>query len=132
MGGAAVRDLKQDSVSDLGGYDCVIIGSSVYAGRMRKEAKAFVTQNASVLQTKTIGLFLSGMSEMNGTEVLEANLPKEFVQAAKAVCLPGGIFDPKKAGTFERLIMKAAAKQADYSDTISDEKINEFVEAMLG
>jgi hypothetical protein len=42
----------------------------------------------------------------------------------------GGIFDPKKAGFAERLIMKAAAKLSDYSDTIDNDKIEKFVEVM--
>jgi len=49
-------------VHDLIGYDCIIVGSSVYAGMFRKKAKAFLSQNADVLRQKKLGLFVSGMS----------------------------------------------------------------------
>jgi hypothetical protein len=42
----------------------------------------------------------------------------------------GGIFDPKKAGIIGQFIMKAVAKQSEYSDTIDDSKIVQLVEAM--
>ena len=42
----------------------------------------------------------------------------------------GGIFDPQKTGAMERLVMKAVAKQSVYANTISDDGIEQFAEAM--
>jgi len=127
--GAETHDLKQTDTLNLAGYDRVIIGSSLYAGMIRKEAKAFLAQHADALRGKTVGLFLSGMSPNNTKEVFDANIPQDVLQAAKASSFLGGIFDPKKAGFLERLIMKAV-KQSGYTDTIDNSKIEQFVEAM--
>ena len=130
LGGASAYDLKQGDIPDLAGFDCVIVGSSVYAGMFRKEAKSFIAQNAGKLCGKRLGLFISGMSKGDGADIFKANIPDEVIQAAKAACILGGVFDPEKANFFERLVMKAVSKQSGYMSTISDEDINTFTLAL--
>ena len=128
--GAVMHDLKQPDVPDPAGFDCVIIGSSLYAGSIRKEAKAFLSQNADGLRDKKVGLFLSGMSQGEARAAFDRNFPADMLQSAAVISFLGGIFDPKEAGMAERLIMKAAAKHVEYTNTISDEKIQQFAESM--
>ena len=130
VGGAVVHDLKQSNIPDLAGFDCVIVGSSVYAGMFRKEAKAFLSQNADILRQKKLGLFISGMSSGEEQKIFADNVPKDLLESAKATIMPGGIFDPKKAGFVARLIMKALTKQSGYVDTIDSGKIKDFAEVM--
>ena len=129
--GSVLHDLKQGGVPPLAEYDCIIIGGSVYAGMLRKEAKTFLPQNADALRGKRLGLFLCGMDASREQAYFKANFPPDILQAAKAASFMGGIFDPKKAGVMGRLIMKAVAKQAVYTDTIDDGKIKQFTEDML-
>ena len=128
--GADTYDLKKGDAPQLGEFDCVIVGSSVYAGAFRKEAKAFLTENADELCYKRLGLFVSGMSESESDDVFKTNIPDEVLKAATVKRSLGGAFDPKKANFFERLIMKAVTKQSGYVSNISDEKIKEFAEAL--
>ena len=129
--GAETYDLKQDSIPDLAGYDCVIVGSSIYAGMTRKEAKEFLSQSADVLHGKRLGLFISGMSTDNEEAVLAAAFSKELLRCARKASVLGGIFDPKKAGFFERFIMKIVTKKSEYINTIDDGKIDAFVNAVM-
>ena len=133
--GAVLRDLKRDGIYDkaiLAKFDCIIIGSSVYAGMIRKEAKTFIGRTSDALQKKKLGLFLCGMDASQEQAFFKANFPAEILQAAKAASFMGGIFDPKKAGVMGRIIVKAAAKQSEYTDSIDDEKIKQFAEVMRG
>jgi len=130
INGAVVHDLKQGGIPDLTEFDCIIIGSSVYAGMFRKEAKEFLSQNADVLRQKKLGLFISGMSSGEEQKMFADNVPKDLLESAKATVMPGGLFDPKKAGFIAQLIMKAVTKQSGYVDTIDNGKINDFAEAM--
>jgi len=125
---AATHDLGRGDAPDLGGFGCVIVGSAIYAGMIRREARAFAAQNAQALQGKTLGLFLSGMDASQEGTCFAANFPPELLRAAKATAFPGGIFDPKKAGVMGRLIMKAATKQSGYTNSIDDGKIARFAE----
>ena len=128
--GAVVHDLKQGSTYSLEGFDCVIIGSSLYAGRIRGEAKAFLSQNANALQGKKLGLFLSGLEASQEKTYFDTNFPPDILRTAKAATFLGGIFDPKKAGLMERLVMKVVSKNSAYVNTIDDNKIEQFVKTM--
>ena len=130
MAEAATHDLARGDAPDLGGFGCVIVGSAIYAGMIRREAKAFAAQNAQALRGKTLGLFLSGMDPSQESTCFAANFPPELLRAAKATAFLGGIFDPKKAGMVGRLIMKAATKQSGYINSIDDNKITRFAEIM--
>ena len=130
LGNAKFYDLKEDGKPQLLGFDCIIIGSSVYAGSFRKEAKSYLTEHADDFKNKKLGLFISGISESDGEDVFKSNVPTEVLQSVKAKAALGGIFDPKKSGFFGRLIMKIVTKKTEYINTISDEKINSFVEAL--
>jgi menaquinone-dependent protoporphyrinogen oxidase len=126
MGDSVLFDLKDARPPELDGFDRIIIGSSVYAGSIRKEAKAFLSKNAGALKDKTVGLFLSGMSGGEVEKVFTSNFPADVLAFSKARSFLGGIFDPKKAKTAERLIMKIAIKKSDYTSTVDNEKIKEF------
>ena len=128
--GAVVHDLKVGGMPALSDFDCIIIGSSLYAGSIRKEEKTFLSQNAAQLQGKKVGLFLSGISKGETEKSFADNFPSALLQAATAKRFLGGIFDPKKAGAAERLIMKAVTKGAGYVNTIEDEDIRQFAELM--
>jgi menaquinone-dependent protoporphyrinogen oxidase len=130
MDEAALHDLKQGGVPSLAEYDCVIIGSSVYAGTIRKEAKDYLEKNAEGLHGKKTGLFLSGMNPDGEKECFEKNINEDILKNAKATVFPGGIFDPKKVSFIERGIYKAVAKQSAYTDIIDDMKIKQFAETM--
>ena len=128
--GATIHDLKQGGTPALTESDCVIIGSSLYAGSIRKEAKAFLAQHADALRGKRLGLFLCGLDESKVQEYFKANFSPDTLQSAAATSFLGGIFDPKKAGFMGRLVMKAVAKKSGYIDTIDDNKVAQLVEDM--
>ena len=130
MDGAVLHDLNEAGVPPLSEFDCVIVGSPIYAGTIRKEVKTFVSQNASILRDKRLGLFLSGINADKEKECFDANFPQDIMRTAKAANFLGGIFDPARAGFTERLIMKAVAKQSGYMNTIDGGKIEQFVEAV--
>jgi len=132
VGEAKIYDLKQNDIPDFSLFDCVIIGSSLYAGSIRKEAKVFLSQNTDKLRDKKLGLFLSGMDtdKNNEKNYLDKNFPPELLSAAKAKSHLGGIFDPQKAGAMQSFIMKKILKQSGYVDYISDDEISRFAEVM--
>ena len=130
MEGAEVFDLKSGDVPQPDDYDCIVIGSSIYAGSIHKEAKEFMAKHVNSLNGKVLGLFMSGMSESEVDCTFKANFPAEIMDNAKAKVMPGGIFDPKKAGFIAKLVMKVATKKSGYVNTISDEKIDKFIQEL--
>lgn len=131
MEGAQIYDLAQDGIPNISQFDCVIIGSSIYAGAIRKEAKTFIQTHTIELCQKRLGLFLSGMDDKSEKTYFDTNFSADLLQASVSHAFLGGIFDPKKAGMMGRFIMKAVTKQSDYTDNIMNERIESFVAEML-
>lgn len=127
---AVICDLKQNNIPSLNLFECVIIGSPLYVGMIRKEVKAFISRNAQALQEKNLGLYLSGMDESKEKTYFDTNFPREILQTATAKSFLGGIFDPQKAGIIARFIMKTVAKKTEYTNTITDEKIEGFTKTV--
>ena len=130
MPGAVLHDLKQSDIPTLANFDCVIFGSSIYAGTIRKEAKTFLAKNSDTLKKKKLGLFLCGLNPEEEKRFFASNFSPALLAAAKATSFFGGIFDPKKVGFMERLIIKAVAKLTDYADKIDDLQIERFAKEM--
>jgi len=128
--GAVLHDLKQSGIPSLVDFDCVIFGSSIYVGSIRKEAKTFLARNADALKEKKLGLFLCGLQPEEEKQFFASNFSPDLLTAAKATAFLGGIFDPKKTGFMGRLVIKAVAKLTEYSDKIDNDKIERFVEGM--
>ena len=55
-----VELIEPAAVTDLSGFDAVILGSAVYAGNWRKDAVEFSERFAAALQTLPVWIFSSG------------------------------------------------------------------------
>jgi len=127
--GSVILNLKE-ALPALEDFDSIIFGSSVYAGSIRKEAKTFLAKNADVLLQKKLGLFLCGLGAESKDKYFNDNFSPELLEKAKEKDFLGGIFDPKKANGFERLIIKLITKKSEYIDFVNDRKIEKFAENM--
>jgi menaquinone-dependent protoporphyrinogen oxidase len=67
-------------------YDCVIIGSPLYAGMVPKEVKSFVEQHTEELCGKKLALFLSGLDGSKEQEYFQTNFSLQIYQAAVEKC----------------------------------------------
>lgn len=62
---STVKDVKDSRGIDVNGFDLVVVGSSIWAGMWKREARVFLKKNARALDFKKVALFASGLS---GTE----------------------------------------------------------------
>ena len=131
MGNAILHDACGDDKIAFDDYECVVLGSSLTAGRIRKDMKNFIDKHTDELCGKRFGIFLSGLQESGTEEYFEQNFSQELLYKAAEKAFLGGIFDPEKCGFMERVLIKAAAKLDAYTSTIDEEKIASFVRDML-
>jgi len=128
--GSQIYNVKEKNIPHLEPYDCIFLGSSVYAGSIRKEMKEYITLNKNMLKDKKLALFLSGMGTESSEKVFKDNFPAELLETAISKEILGGIFDPQKANKLEKTIFKLVAKQGDYKSTINQDKIKAFVKSV--
>lgn len=124
---------------DLSDYDKVIIGGSIYAGRIQKHVHTFCAHNLNVLKQKKIGLFVCGMLHEQAEAELSHAFAPELLRTAVVKEFFGGEFQFKKLNVMERFMVKMVTKADKKSpplDTskdfslISEETIASFAQVM--
>jgi menaquinone-dependent protoporphyrinogen oxidase len=126
-----IYDLKSGKALDISPYDKVIIGSSVYVGKVNKEATEFCTKNLGALRDKKIGLFICGSQEGEALkQELATAFPQELQSRAVAIESFGGEFTFSKMSFMEKTIVKVIAKTSKDTSSIKDDKINSFAQSM--
>ncbi len=128
-----VINLNKDNVPALETYERVLIGGSVYAGRLQKRTSRFINKYHDELMNKEIGLFLCGMTEDEKEieELLKRVFPEDLLEHAKAADLLGGEFLLDKLNFFERFIIKKVGNVTESQSKIKNEKIESFARNIL-
>lgn len=62
-------NLKTDTIKDIQEYDSIIIGGAIYAGKIQKNLKKFVSNYENELSKKKLGIFL--LCKEEGKEIEE-------------------------------------------------------------
>jgi menaquinone-dependent protoporphyrinogen oxidase len=108
-----------DRVTDLSGYDAVVIGSAVYLGRWLRPAMDFVARRSSELRERPVWLFssgpLGGKPEVVVDEAKVAHLAA--LTGAREHRVFGGHLDRADLGLSERAIVRmVGALDGDFRD----------------
>ena len=127
---AHAHDLKAPGVPSLADYDLVIIGSSLYAGAIRKEARVYMESNVYSLRNKKLGLFLCGLDLEDSEQYFKENFPAALLETAAATAFLPGVYDPGKATFLDKLMLKIAKKDSGYIDMTDDAKVQAFADAL--
>ena len=116
---------------NLAQYDKVIIGGSVYIGRIRKPMARFCTENLNTLKGKKLGLFICGMADGDDArKQLESSFPTELLSAAAAKESFGGEYDFNKMNFLERFIIRKISGSDKNQSRIIEENMTRFADQM--
>ena len=103
--------------SELSKYDFVILGSSVYIGKLFM--KKWLKKNLSALLNKKVFLFVVSGTPLNQKAKLDgyvaASLPREAINRTDIHFLPGRL-EIKKLSGFDRFMIKMTARLSKYAD----------------
>lgn len=104
-------------ITDLAGYDAVILGSAVYGGRWLASAKDFVARNLSGLIERPVWVFSSGPIGESGHSNEATHDASQVREAIGALGAPvfAGRLDRHDLGLGERIVISVArARPGDY------------------
>jgi len=117
---------------DVNAYDTIIIGGSVYVGRVSKKLRAFCENNLDALLKKNIGVFLCSALADQFNDTLKNNFPVLLLDNAKAIRLFGSEARLEKMNFMDKMMIKAVTK-GDFSGfIISNDSIDEFALEIAG
>lgn len=121
----------QGSEMDLSDYDAVIIGGSIYIGKIQATVSKFCDINRKALLTKKLGLFICGMREGEEAEKeLADNFPEDLRNIASVKMVFGGTFDFKVMSFMDKMIAKKVAGVKASTSTVDPERIHRFARTL--
>lgn len=113
---------------DLSGYDTVIIGGSIHAGRLDSRVKKFLQIHTLELIQKRIALFMCGTN----LPALETQFNKEFPVLLRNHSISnqfvGGEFLFEKMSFFDRLITQRITGVKSTVSLINHQAVNQLIE----
>jgi menaquinone-dependent protoporphyrinogen oxidase len=89
-------------VGHLRGYDLVVLGGALYAGRLHKDARRFLARHRDALSVRTVAVFAMGPKTNEPSDVagsraqLDRALKKTPEVEPISVAIFGGVLDPDK------------------------------------
>jgi len=125
-------NLKKNRLPDLGGFDTIIVGGSIHAGRIQGIIKRFCRNYHDCLMQKRLGLFLCCMEEGDrANEQFAQAFPEDLRNHAVVRGLFGGVIDFQKMNWLEKAIMKKIAKTDQNIMKIRESEIGRFAQSIL-
>jgi len=105
-----VVDAENIARENLGAFDCVVMGSSVYIGKL--QLKSWIKENQSYLEEKALYLFIVCGTPPDQKAVLQKivndNVPPEIRERCKIYFLPGRVIR-KNISAIDRLLLRMGA-----------------------
>lgn len=111
-------------------YDTIIIGGSVYIGKVSKKLREFCESNLHTLTGKRIGIFLCCAQPEQANEFLTANFPPTLLDKAITTSVFGSEIRLENMSFFDKTIIKAVTKGGFSKYKTSTENMDEFVQKM--
>lgn len=125
-------DLQQEEQADPKNYDTVIVGGSVYMGKIRKEAAAYCRVHKQQLLKKKLGLFIYCANSEKAEEQAEGAYPAELLQHAAAVAYFGYAFYFERLNFLEKAVVRVVAGANSTREDINTEAMERMCTALYG
>ena len=130
-GEVRVVNIMQEEIPSLDDYDNIILGGSIYIGKIQKRLSKFVDKNLPILMKKTIGLFIcAGEKEEVRIKELESAFPVELYHHAICKEIFGYEIHYDKLNFLEKKMAGAVLGHKQNHSELSEEKIKAFAKAM--
>jgi menaquinone-dependent protoporphyrinogen oxidase len=124
-------DLKERSKPELGRFDVVLIGGSVYGGKIQREIPRFCERYRDQLLKPRIGLFLSCLLEGDQAEdqLVSSFPPWLLARAFGRFCL-GGELVVERLRWADRLLIRGIVGRVADRQTVRKAALERLVEAV--
>lgn len=125
-------NLKKNQPESIDGYERVIFGTSIYAGKVHKELVSYVAENEEQLLNKKYAFFVCCGFEAKAEIYLRENFSDELIDNAIFVKYFGQETVLSRMKFMERTIFKAVSKSTEDINDIRDKEIDETAEILNG
>ena len=128
-----VFNIKKDKpvLAEKKTFDLILIGGSIYMGKIQKEVTNFCEKNEELLLNNTLGLFLCCGSEDDFESQLSNNFSDEIINHASLKGYFGYGYNLEKMNFLYKKIIKKVAKINKSENAIKNESIEVFAKEVM-
>jgi len=120
-------NLAEKKRIELRSFDRILIGSSVYVGKIQPRVRKFVEQNMVDLLQKEIGLFVCCMFFEKADEQIEKSFSAVIRKHARSIKHMGGEYRFEEMNAIERFLLKTIAGATSSESKINQNNIDSFI-----
>jgi menaquinone-dependent protoporphyrinogen oxidase len=127
-GDVQLFNLLKDNIPPLSDYDTVIIGGSIYAGKIQKKLTEYISKNLYELLNKKVGLFICAAhidDEIRQKELVDS-FPPELFKVAVAKEIFGYQIVKERLNFIEKVLVKKIMGITENTNKLSFETIDKF------
>ena len=130
-GDTVVHDLRARGRPSLGEFDVILIGGSIYGGKIQREVVSFCEQEREPLLSKKAGLFISSFyTGERGMAQLQEAFPPWLSAHAFARELMGGNLSLEKLSLLDRILVRSLVHPARDISAIQADAIDRLAAAV--
>ncbi|MBU7006913.1 flavodoxin domain-containing protein [Phosphitispora fastidiosa] len=130
-GEVSVANIAREKAPSLEPFDNVILGGSIYVGKIQKALTKYIDNNLPVLLGKRVGLFIcAGQPEPVCSKELEDSFPEELFKHAVVKEVFGHEYRLEKVSFIHKMILRKVAGVTESASALSEEKITSFAKVM--
>lgn len=124
-------DIDRKSDISLSDYDTVVLGTSIYAGKPRKQMSQWCERNEATLKEKRLFLFVCGMDKPHAATELEAAYPSSLRQHAIATTFFEGEYRLGTMRFLDRMILQLLIKVKKPLHRTYNELVKDFADKIV-
>jgi len=110
--------------------DGIILATSVYSGKLRKNMINFINENKELLMSKKVGMFLTSFNDFKTSNYLEQSLTKGFINHLTYLTYGGYGYDKSQLSMLDKIAVKTIRKRERETFFENNEGLNTLVEKM--
>ncbi|KTD86516.1 flavodoxin domain-containing protein [Paenibacillus etheri] len=112
-------------------YDTVILGGSIYYGKIQKQMTAFTSKYINELDKKRVGLFIcAGAKGEEATQELKSSFPEKLYNQSITKEVFGDEIYEEKMTVLDRLVLRVVKGKNKSVNGLSQEAIERFALAL--
>ncbi|MTI60973.1 MAG: flavodoxin [Firmicutes bacterium] len=119
---------EAEEIDDIASYELIIIGGSIYAGKIQQEIKKFCESNISLFSSKKIGLFICCGRSDQVAEQLTASFGEKLLNQAVVRGYFGYEYNLEKMNFLFKTVVRVITGIKESKSEIIEKNIKKFAD----
>ncbi len=114
----------EEKIPNINKFDNIIIGGSVYMGKIQRSVLSFCKRNRDILMKKSTGFFICCYTPKETDKFIEKFFERDILNHARCIAIFGGEMRYEKMNILYRKLFSSLNRIEDYRKNFQEPKID--------